>query len=225
VSESVLPASDADAGPRERRRAVRELGAALRELNEAAVSSEVDTDTLRLIAQHARELVPALESERRTRHQLPSVDDLRSGRRMHNPVVGPGNPMAPPMHVEIVDGVAVGTCTLGLSYEGPPSYAHGGMSALLLDQILGHAQAQPGQPSLTAVLSIRYRQPVPLQTPLRIVGQLVESERPRRTVARATIATAEAPGTVLVEGEGTFVVPRPDQVQRLFGEVASARRD
>jgi acyl-coenzyme A thioesterase PaaI-like protein len=225
VSESVLTDSDTDSGLRQRRQAVRELGAALRELNEAAVSSEVDTDTLRQIAQHARELVPALDPSRRTRNQLPSVDDLRSGRRMYNPAVGPGNPMAPPMHVEIVDGVAVGTCTLGLSYEGPPSYAHGGMSALLLDQILGHAQAKPGQPSMTAMLSIRYRQPVPLQTPLRIVGQLVESEHPRRTVARATIVTAEAPGTVLVEGEGTFVVPRPDQVRRLFGEVSSTGGD
>jgi Thioesterase superfamily len=221
VGESVLTDPDAESWQRQRRRAVRELGAALRELNEAAVSSEVDTETLWEMAGHARELVPALDAHRRGRNELPSVDDFGGRRRMYNPAVGPGNPMAPPMRVEIVDGAAVGTCTLGLIYEGPPSYVHGGVSALLLDQILGHAQAERGHLGMTVELSIRYRKPVPLQTPLRIIGQLVGSDHPRRTLARATIATAEAPDTVLVEGEGTFVSPRPDQMRRLFGEVSS----
>lgn len=208
--------SGAEDAQGERRRAVRELGAALRELNEAAVSTEVDVETLLLAAERARELVPALKTRTRGTNELPSVDGALV--RMYNPAEGPGNPLASPMRVEIVDGLALGSCTLGLIHEGPPGYVHGGISALLLDQILGHLHAAHGWRGMTATLSLRYRAPVPLRTPLLITGELLEPERRRRARSRATIAAAEAPGTVLVEGEGMFVVPRPDQVRALFGE-------
>lgn len=218
-SVSDRTASGVDSGIRQRRQAVRELGAALRELNEAAASTEVDVDALLLAAERARELVPVLAARSRGTHQLPSVDgDLV---RMYNPAEGPGNPLAPPMRVKIVDGLAVGSCALGLIYEGPPGYVHGGISALLVDQILGHVHAAHGWSGMTVSLSIRYRAPVPLRTPLVISGRVVESERRRRMTSKATIAVAANPDTVLVEGEGTFVVPRPDQVRALFGEAWS----
>lgn len=204
----------------ERRSAVRELGAALRELDEAAVSSEVGSATLREVAAKARELVAPLAASGRDRHQLPAVDDWQNGRRMFNPAIGPGNPFAPPLRVELVDGVAEGTCTLGLVYEGPPSYVHGGVSAMLLDQVLGHAHAATSGAGMTVRLSLRYRRPVPLQTPLRVRGW-VERDGSERPGSRATITTAEEPDTVLVEASGTFVVPRPDQVERLFGRSRS----
>ncbi|GAA0502726.1 thioesterase [Saccharopolyspora subtropica] len=201
----------------ERRRAVRELGAALRELTDAAVSSEVDTETIAEVAAQVRALVPALGAERRDRGQAATVDAGDRPRRMFNPAVGPGNPIAPPMRVEIVDGVAIGRCALGLAYEGPPSYAHGGISAMLLDQVLGHAHAANGKPGMTAKLALRYRRPVPLRTPLRIVGR-VERTNGRWTNSVATICTEDNPDTVLVEAEGTFVVPNAEQSRRLFGE-------
>ncbi|QIZ38975.1 PaaI family thioesterase [Saccharopolyspora sp. ASAGF58] len=209
---------DAESDLRDRRRAVRELGAALRELTEAAVSTEVDTETLVEAAEQVRALVPALSSARRERGQPATADDGRRPRRLYNPAAGPGNPIAPPMRVEIVDGIAIGTCTLGLAYEGPPSYVHGGISALLLDQILGHAHAANGKPGMTVKLSLRYRRPVPLTTPLRIVGRVVRLDG-RWTNSVATISTADDPGTVLVEAEGAFVVPNSEQNKRLFGEL------
>ncbi|MGI8306226.1 PaaI family thioesterase [Saccharopolyspora hattusasensis] len=209
---------DAESDLRDRRRAVRELGAALRELTEAAVSTEVDTETLVEAAEQVRALVPALSSARRERGQPPTADDGRRPRRLYNPAAGPGNPIAPPMRVEIVDGIAIGTCTLGLAYEGPPSYVHGGISALLLDQILGHAHAANGKPGMTVKLSLRYRRPVPLTTPLRIVGRVVRLDG-RWTNSVGTISTADDPDTVLVEAEGAFVVPNAKQNKRLFGEL------
>ncbi|MGP4020313.1 PaaI family thioesterase [Saccharopolyspora sp. 5N708] len=209
---------DAEADLRERRRAVRELGAALRELTEAAVSTEVDASSLAEVAEQVRALVPVLAAARRERGELATVDDGRRPRRMYNPAAGPGNPIAPPMRVEIVDGVAIGSCTLGLTYEGPPSYVHGGISAMLLDQILGHAHAANGQPGMTAKLALRYRRPVPLRTPLRIVGRVLGVDR-RRTNSVATISIEDDPDTVLVEAEGTFVVPTAEQSKRLFGEL------
>ncbi|PKW17747.1 PaaI family thioesterase [Saccharopolyspora spinosa] len=210
---------DAESDLRDRRRAVRELGAALRELTEAAVSTEVDAETLVEAAEQVRGLVPALSSARRERGQPPTVDDCEQPRRLYNPAAGPGNPIAPPMRVEIVDGIAIGTCTLGLAYEGPPSYVHGGISAMLLDQILGHAHAAAnGKPGMTVKLSLRYRRPVPLTTPLRIVGRVVRRDG-RCTYPVGTISTADDPNTVLVEAEGAFMVPNAEQNKRLFGEL------
>ncbi|MGW1679442.1 PaaI family thioesterase [Saccharopolyspora sp. NPDC002376] len=202
----------------QRRRAVRELGAALRELNDAAVSTEVDTATLTELAEQVRALVPPLAAARRERGEPATVDGGQRSRRMYNPAAGPGNPIAPPMRVEIVDGAAIGRCTLGLAYEGPPSYGHGGISALLLDQILGHAHATRGKHGMTVKLALRYRRPVPLQTPLRIVGRL-ENVDGRWTESIATISTEDDPDTVLVEAEGVFVVPSAEQSKRLFGEL------
>lgn len=209
---------DAATAHRQRRRAVSELGSALRELNEAAVSTEVDVDTLREAAAQAREMTSSLEAASRTREQVPSVDSANIG-RYYNPAVGPGHPFAPPLQVDIVDGVVVGTCTLGLMHEGPHTYVHGGVSAMLLDQVLGHAHALRGRSGMTVALSLRYRRPVPLQTPLRIAGWIAEDQdRSGRTHPTATITTADDPDTVLVRAEGTFVVPSKDQLRRLFGE-------
>lgn len=206
--------SGAESARFERADAVRELGAALRELSEAAVSTEVDTDTLLRTAEQARDLAAPLKSAQRTRKDLPSVDLPGLRKRMYNPVIGVGNPFSPPLDVEVVDGVAVGHCTLGLMHEGPPSYGHGGVSALILDQILGHAHEANRTAGMTVKLSVRYRRPVPLQTPLRVVGWV--DDTPATT--NATITTVADPDTVLVRAEGTFVTPNPAQARRLFGD-------
>ncbi|RCW46231.1 hypothetical protein DFQ14_102534 [Halopolyspora algeriensis] len=219
MSDSVPGSSEPGTGLDERRRAARELGTALRELTEAAVSTEVDAETMLQVARQARDMVPPLEKASRSRQTVPSVDDLRAGWRMYNPAIGWGNPFAPPMNVEMVDGGAIGSCTLGLIHEGPHSYAHGGVSALLLDQILGHAHASGGRPGMTVTLSVRYRNPVPLQTPLRVAGWRGQDDADtRRSTPTATITTAEEPDTVLVEAEGAFLVPSEEQVRRLFGQ-------
>ncbi|TCP50058.1 thioesterase superfamily protein [Tamaricihabitans halophyticus] len=219
----------------ERRAAVAELGAAVRALTDAAVVSEVDDATLRSVAAAVAELVPSLTAARRERHERPATDPPGSGHRWYNPVIGAGNPMAPPVHVELVDGRAVGTCVLGLAYEGPRGYVHGGISALLLDQILGHAHGASGRPGMTISLSLRYRGPVPLNTPLRITGWLGESDPGRPSDADdhgddrqpshaiGTISTADEPDSVLVEARGKFIVPNRKQVQRIFGGEDFAR--
>ncbi|GAB3291408.1 PaaI family thioesterase [Parasphingorhabdus pacifica] len=212
--------SDPNEQSADRRRAAAELGAALRDLNEAAVSTEVDVDTLARVAAQVRECVGPLAVATRTRDELPSADENMPVHRTYNPAIGLGNPIAPPMWVEMVDGVAVGSCTLGLIYEGPPRYVHGGVSAMLLDQILGHANAADGHPGMTVRLSVKYRRPVPLQTPLRITGEMSGVDGSGRGEAKAGIATAEEPERLLVQSEGTFVRPSPEQARKLFGESA-----
>lgn len=205
-----------DAALRERRAAIEELGAALRLLVECAATTEADTGALTRAAATVRAAAGPLAAESRTRARPPAADDLLGGIRMYNPVSGAGSGLAPPVEAEVIDGVVVGTCVLGLAYEGPPMYAHGGVSALLLDHMLGYATTASGHPGMTVELTTRYRAPVPLQAPLRLTGRVTEV-LPRKVVAQGTIATAAEPEVVLVEATGVFVAVRPEKARALFG--------
>ena len=199
-----------------RRTAVAELGAALRELVAATVATEVDDVQLRQVADQARVLAQRLRASSRAAGTPSSVDDLRRGQRYYNPVVGPGSPLAPPMRIEITEEGAVGRCTLGLPYEGPLGFGHGGISALLLDQIMGYATAAAGHPAVTGRLQVRYRAAVPLLEPLLVRGSVIDVLGVR-VAARGSIAAAARPEDVLVEAEGRFLTLRREQAQRLFG--------
>jgi len=212
------PATTEDAALRARRAAIAELGDALRELVGQASATEVPGDVLRQVAAQVRQEATLLGRRTRTRTELPGADDLAGGFRMYNPVTGRGSALAPPLHIEVADGGVVGTCTLGLAFEGPPAFAHGGVSAMLLDQLLGYAASAAGHPGMTVSLETRYRAPVPLLTPLRLTAEVSEVGG-RHVIARGAIATATQPGTVLVEATGTFVALRPDQAARMFGGI------
>lgn len=207
-----------DVAPRARRAAIAELGAALRELVEQAVVTEISEDGLRGIAARIRAATMQLSARARGPAQLPSADDLLDGVRMYNPVTGSGSGLAPPLHIELAGDMVVGTCTLGLAFEGPPAYAHGGISAMLLDHLLGYAASAAGHPGMTVRLDTRYRAPVPLRTPLRLTAKVTEVNG-RRVTAWGAIAAAAEPDTVLVEASGIFVGLRPEQATRLFGAV------
>jgi hypothetical protein len=201
----------------ERRHAVAELGDALRDLTSFAIGTEVSVDVLRRVAADARVLAATLAERQRRLDESSSVDDLHRGQRWFNPVVGAGNPVAPPMRVQVVDGVAIGSCTLDWRYEGPPTYAHGGISAMLLDQIMGYAAAAAGHPGVTGRLEVRYRSTVPLGHELRLQARLIDVLGVRAAL-QASISLASAPEDPLVEAEGRFLSLRREQAVRLFGD-------
>ena len=204
----------------DRRAAVAELGAELRALADLVTRTEASAGVLRDSARRLREVAPALRERIRGIGEPASVDDLMGGIRMFNPVIGAGNPIAPPMRIEAGADGAQGWCTLGHAYEGPPMYGHGGVSAMLIDQLLGHAAAASGHPGVTTDLSVRYRRPVPLDVPLRIWGRVTGTEG-RRVSAVGGITTVAEPDVSLVEAEARFARLRPDQARLLFSGLAS----
>ena len=140
---------------------------------------------------------------------------------MFNPVTGVAHPLAPPLVVRPEDGGVVAEITLGLAYEGPPSFVHGGMSALFMDQMLGSAAGAAGLWGMTAHLELDYRGPLPLQTPL-VLRARVESSEGRKAHITGTIARAAEPEKVLVEARGLFVMPRPEKQAAYFGAITDA---
>ncbi|MES4909101.1 MULTISPECIES: PaaI family thioesterase [unclassified Streptomyces] len=140
---------------------------------------------------------------------------------MYSPVTGPGSPLAPPMRMTPDSGGIVGHCTLGIAHEGPPGYGHGGMSAMLLDELMGWACYAAGTPAMTVSLQAHYHRPVPLETPLRIFAHVTGAEGRKVSVA-GSISTEENPSVPLVTADGVFVAPDPDRARALFPGAARA---
>ena len=201
--------------------AVTELGTALRELVDASVLTTVPADQLRAAAADARAVTARLAAAQRPETQLPVLDDPLVFRRVYNPVSGVGSALAPPVRIRRVEGGVVGEALLGPAYEGPPGYVHGGMSSLLMDQLLGSAAIAAGLWGMTVRLEVDYRRPVPLSTPLTMRAQVTETAG-RKCVVTGTIATAAAPDRTLVEARGVFVMPREELHADYFGAITDA---
>jgi len=133
------------------------------------------------------------------------VDDDGTVRNHGNTVVGLRNPMAPPLQIDqYPDGRASSSFRLGPLHEGPPGLAHGGVSALILDQMLGEAAAAGGSPGMTGRLVLSFRRPTPL-------GELsaeawIDRVDGIKTTVKGHILDAE--GLPTVEAEGLFIQPR-----------------
>lgn len=137
--------------------------------------------------------------------------DMWSGEGIsrHNPVTGPENAIAPPVHLDATaDGGLTGSVNLGLVYQGPPGYVHGGVSAMIMDHVLGVANHVAGETGMTGTLTLRYRRPAPLWQELAITARQVAVDgRKIRTVGSIL-----SDGEECVSAEGLFInkhVPRP----------------
>lgn len=214
VAEQDVPGDLVD-----RRRAVRDLGRALRALGTASVMSEVPTKILcqaRLLVAEATSILGATS---RQAGVPSSVDDPYNGVRMFSPMTGEGSPFVAPLSFETVDGVASATCTFGEAFEGPPHHVHGGISAMLMDHALGHVVADSGKPGLTRKLVVQYLRPVPSGMELLVRGRVVASGD-GDVFAQAWIAAAAEPGTRLVTADGHFRLLRPEQAAKLMKQFA-----
>jgi acyl-coenzyme A thioesterase PaaI-like protein len=201
--------------------AAADLATAMRGLIETAVTTTVPAGEVRAAAELVRQVTERLAVARRPAQQLSALDDISAGRRVFNPVTGVGSALAPPLVVRRHGDGVVGEATLGVAYEGPPSFVHGGMSALLMDQLLGSAAGAAGLWGMTAHLELDYREPLPVGRKL-VFRAGVASHEGRKAVITGTIALADAPDQVLVEGTGVFVTPRPEKAAAYFGAITDA---
>jgi acyl-coenzyme A thioesterase PaaI-like protein len=122
-----------------------------------------------------------------------------------NAVVGLRNPVAPPLQVQrSKEGRAWASFHLGALYEGPPGLVHGGVCALILDQMLGEAAAAGKAPGMTGSLRLRYRRP----TPLGDLSAEATIDRVEEIKTTVTGRILDADGEPTVEAEGLFILPR-----------------
>lgn len=79
-----------------------------------------------------------------------------------SPISGRSNPLAPPLHLEVTDGVTRAWAVWTDAYEGPPGCLHGGWVAAAFDDLMGLAQMASGKAGFTGTLTVKMMKPTPL---------------------------------------------------------------
>ena len=212
---------DADP-PTGQRLAWHRLSAAMRKINQALMDMDAPEADLLAAAERGEQFAATLESTRTGRQHWGFAESSTSGSTHamldRSPIIGLGNPVAPPLPFKEVDGEVEGTGTFGLQYEGPPGCVHGGFVAAAFDEVLGMAQSMTGRPGMTGTLTIKYRKPTPLHVPLLFKARV------DRVEGRKIFAAGElyAGDTLCATAEGIFVSVDFDRM-RALGEAAAER--
>lgn len=146
-----------------------ELADVLRELTSTVLSLERTSPEL-------EQLVAVLrDSQRRLAASAPLDPSPRVGPRAtldqrvyidHSRDIGSYNPCVPDYELRVDDDGARGTVSFPVCYEGPPGIVHGGFLAVFFDCVLQQLNCDLGLAGKTAELSLRFRRPTPLLTPL-----------------------------------------------------------
>jgi len=126
---------------------------------------------------------------------------------------GGTNPLGMPMPLELGrddegNAYAEGVVRLNRAYVGGPGMVHGGYVAALIDHVFGAALHAGGTVAVTASLTVRYREPTPIDRDLRFRATF-DRPRGRRLHGRATchcgdLCTAEAEGLFLLVDLGAM---------------------
>ncbi len=166
-------------------RARRELAAALRRLNLAAMTADAPTAQLDALTRELNEEAARIEAHPHIAGRWGFIErdaDLSADEPQADLVyemsaaIGQSNAIALPMHIWS-DGTTVhGEVTATWAHEGPLGHVHGGIIALLFDQFLGMAQRSVTDGGRTGTLSIRFHQPTPLNQPLNMRAAVTRIE-------------------------------------------------
>lgn len=186
------------------------LAQQVRELIDVTIRTQADEATVREVTAQVRELTERLRGA--TLNDSTGLSYVVDGKPLAwaNTVVGLRNPIAPPL---VIEHGQCGHCWsdfyLGAAYEGPPSLVHGGVSALVLDHLLGEAASEAlTRPLYTGTLTLKYLRGTPLGA-LHAEAEVYRRER-IKTYVRGHISDATG---ITVQAEGVFILPawaRPD---------------
>ncbi len=194
----------------------RRLAAEMRTVIDRLVATQAPEEALRYAADALRRLAVEFDIHPRGRTYEGFAESANAGGDQsalfdHSPLIGKANPLAPPIEIQIEDDRVIGRVTFGAAYEGPPGCVHGGYLAATFDEVLGGAQSLGGRPGMTGTLTIRYRSPTPLHTPLRFEGEVTGVEGRKIFTAGRCFAD----DVLTAEAEGIFISISRERVDEL----------
>ncbi len=178
-----------------------ELAAALRRITASIVGGDLTDAQIAAMVPAAIDIATTLDEaagpDRRLRGQ-PDPAGHAQDFFPSSPVIGFANPVSPPILIEAVDGELRGTAWLDYQYEGPPTAVHGGVIAMIFDEIMAATLIISGTPAMTGTMTVRYLRPTPLRTELRLAARYVERDgrkiRSWGGIYAGDVLTAEAEG-------------------------------
>lgn len=183
------------------------LTRSVRELIDATIRTEVDADAVAAATAEIDSATTRLrEKQRDTSFGIQFGADGDS-MPWGNAVIGVRNPTAPPLVIRrVTDGSGEHVTSdfhLGAAFEGPPRHVHGGVSAMILDHVLGDAASTPGKHRLTGTITLRYLRLTPLGR-LHAEARITHTEG-FKTFVVGNLGDEEGP---TVEAHGIFIEPR-----------------
>jgi acyl-coenzyme A thioesterase PaaI-like protein len=188
-----------------------ELADAVRRLIDLTVTSTAPIDVLGDVARRATALADELErrqladgsaDHRAVDHTvLPDGGDILAASMPFDVVIGPCNPLAPPITIEFDPPKAVGRVVFSDAYEGAPGLVHGAVLAGAFDIILTAANVIADGAGPTVSLSIRYLKPTRTGVESVFEGWVTRLDE-RRTHSEGRLLQG---GEVTVEAIGEFV--------------------
>ncbi|MEV4225219.1 PaaI family thioesterase [Nonomuraea sp. NPDC049725] len=187
-----------------RAEALTELAERTRRLMDAVATTGAPPDELAAVAAELEALTRRLGGSGGPAPHPYEIAPDGSLRALGNAVVGAANPFALPLVVERTAAGVRAEVTFRPLHEGPPGGVHGGISAMVLDHLLGQANAAAGFAGVTVSLTMTYRAMVPYGAPVVATAEHTRSEG-RKNWAGGRISAPD--GTVLVEAAGLFVTP------------------
>ncbi len=205
-------------GLRGREPEARDLADVLRRLIRLSVSAAPPpAETARLTAQLAGvadELELHLPEDPLPRFIPPDEDgppsEIPLGSAMpYDVIVGPFNPVAPPVELDFDPPRALGRAVFDVTYEGAPGCVHGAVLAATFDIILTAANAIEGATGPTVRLALRYLRPTLTNEEAVFEGWVTEVTE-RRILSKGRIVQG---GIVTVEADGEFAIFNRDRVQ------------
>lgn len=189
------------------REAIEGLAKSIRALCDAAVSTGAEPAVIaraRAAIDGATELLAAEHDEGPYSGLLgpnPDYSDPHAFLPL-SPVIGPCNPVAPDVRLRFEDGCVRGRARLGKTSVGPPWCAHGGVGALIADQLVALGPPAIGRIGYaTAEMRVRYRRPTPLFEELTLEAHCEPGEDPDTALSVATIRAGDV---VTIEAEATM---------------------
>jgi acyl-coenzyme A thioesterase PaaI-like protein len=199
-----------------------QVAAAMRRLNRAVATFELPDAELHEIAEAVTELSRRVEGgelrdKQRDHETLPSGasgddraalttrgDELEfdplslGGGRLHPASVGIDFRRDGPTSV-------IARCTVHGMFQGPPGRVHGGVVALIIDELMGTVNRIAARRAFTARLQIHLRAAAPVDVELTFRAWEHEVDG-RKIFVRAEGRHGD---TLIVEADALFIVPRP----------------
>jgi hypothetical protein len=167
-----------------RRDAVERLAAAVRALADATVETAVDPELLDDITCEIEGLTRRLEA---STHESPYSGltlaqgdfSVPEGPIPLSPIIGSCSPVRPDVQLRVSNGEIAGRASFTKRFVGLPGFVHGGISAMLADQIVAVSAQAIGVRTITKSVHVRYRRPLPLGEEVAVEGtaDLVSYER------------------------------------------------
>jgi acyl-coenzyme A thioesterase PaaI-like protein len=191
----------------------------MRRLNRAVAGFHADDMELRAVAQRADELARRLEAGA-PRRKVDDMEDLIGlsagqggwrrgadiGERLEFDPLSPCGGRLHPSSIGLdmqrdSDTSIIATVTVDPMFQGPPGRVHGGVVAMIVDEVMGCLNTVFDQRAFTARLTVNLRAPAPIDVPLTFRAWRHDVQDRKITI----LAEGRSDEGLFVEADGLFI--------------------